>query len=289
MPNKAALVTVHGMGKTESNYATEFIGEIKKRLGSKSDGVYFGSIYYQNILQVNEDRVWNLVGGELGWKALRQFLLFGFADAAGLESNKEEDNSVYTQAQIATAKELFAARLGLGGNGPLVIIAQSLGGQVLSNYLWDAQHYKAPPDQTPVKFGVWLDPTKYAQAIANKNVLTPEEIAFLRGDSIRAVYTTGCNIPIFVAAHAVDQIIPINKPSGQFEWHNFYDKDDVLGWPLAQLSTKYAEIVKDHKINVSGGFLGWLFKSWNPLSHEQYWEDNDVLEPLVKLLEPLVS
>ena len=33
-----------------------------------------------------------------------------------------------------------------------------------------------------------------------------------------------------------------------------------------------------------GGFFGWLAASWNPLSHNQYWQDKDVISALILLL-----
>jgi hypothetical protein len=280
MPKTAALLTIHGMGRTERDYASDFFSEIQSLLEDKADRFHYESIYYQFILQENQDRVWQRVSHKLKWDELRKFLLFSFADAAGLETDKEDDVSPYTQAQVAIAKSLFGALSQIGANGPIVIIAQSLGGQVISNFLWDAQKYHANPQPNTVHAGFWRDPTMFASTVANKNNFTPDELKFLAGSSLRSLYTTGCNIPIFVAARARTEIEPIEKPNLQFEWHNFYDKDDVLGWPLAELSDKYKKLVVDHRINAGDGFFGWLIKSWNPLSHGQYWGDDEVLDPL---------
>ena len=110
--------------------------------------------------------------------------------------------------------------------------------------------------------------------------LTNDDIAFLRGDRLSTLITTGCNIPIFVAAHAQELIIPFNKPNAGFSWLNYYDKDDVLGWPLADLSEPYAALVSDIEVNVTGGFWGWLAASWNPLSHNLYWQDKQIQQAI---------
>ena len=283
---QAALITIHGMGRTERNYEQDLKREIRRRLGSRWSRLHFGKVYYQGILQPNEDRIWNRVAGRLSWDPLRKFLLFGFADAAGLEARKHLPDSVYTQAQIIIARVLFEARVALGGDKPVVIIAQSLGGQVLSNYLWDAQHQQANPGS--VDIGIWRNPQQFTQQIAGRNSLTADELRFLAGGSLRYFYTTGCNIPIFAAAHAGQQIIPIDKPRPDFEWHNYYDKDDVLGWPLQDLSNAYRLLVTDHRINAGQGFIGWLFKSWNPAAHGEYWGDDDVLDQLEDHLRALL-
>lgn len=63
-------------------------------------------------------------------------------------------------------------------------------------------------------------------------------LPFLRAETCMAWVTTGCNIPLFVAAHKTMNIKPIQPPNGSptFKWLNIYDPDDVLGWPLQPLS-----------------------------------------------------
>jgi hypothetical protein len=285
MPKKAAFITVHGMGKTDRNYNDEIVRELRQRLGAVSDDLHIGTVYYQDILQPNEDRVWDLVAHRVKWDKLRKFLLFGFADAAGLESDKDSRNSDYRKAQIVIAKELFLARVAMGDDGPVVILAHSLGCHVTSCYFWDAG--KAAHG-TPPGSGIWRDITDAQAEITGGRNLTADELGFLQGNSFRIFVTTGCNIPIFVAAHARTDILPI-RPNKKFEWHNYYDKDDVLGWPLADLSTDYGEVVVDHAVNAASGILGWLLKSWNPMSHTQYWGDDEVLDPLVARLRQLLS
>ena len=63
---------------------------------------------------------------------------------------------------------------------------------------------------------------------------------------------------------------------------------DLLGWPLAELSDNYATAVTDHSVNAGSGILGWIVKSWNPLSHGQYWGDDEVLDPLEAMLRTLL-
>ena len=145
------------------------------------------------------------------------------------------------------------------GNDPnkkVIIIAQSLGGQVISNYLWDASK----------NLNIFKDTTG-----TNAN-----ELKFLKLKSLQHFITTGCNIPLFVSG--LDTRKNFKKPNRNFKWDNYYDPDDVLGWPLNQLDPSYS-YVKDRDINAGG-----LFTSWNPLSHVKYWTDKDVLRPLVNVL-----
>ncbi|WP_166838431.1 hypothetical protein [Rheinheimera pleomorphica] len=282
--NSVALLSIHGMGETQPDYADALFSTLRQQLGPQAAKVFFHSVYYQDLLQYNEQRVWQAVASRLRWSKLRRFMLYGFADAAALEHRKEQPHSLYHYSQLKIARALYLAKQQLSAKGKLVLLAHSLGGHVLSCYLWDAQQAKAGSKPAA---GIWRDIKRYQAGISGDKLLTEDDIAFLRGDQLAALMTTGCNIPIFVAAHAMEQIVPFTKPNSGFIWHNYYDKDDVLGWPLADLSPPYAALVKDITINAGGGFFGWLAASWNPLSHNQYWRDKSVQQALLTLLHKL--
>ena len=64
---------------------------------------------------------------------------------------------------------------------------------------------------------------------------------------------------------------------------NFYDRDDVIGYPLKCLNDAYdRSVTDDRQVNV-----GNLLTMWNPASHVGYLQDGDVVGPvadgLVKL------
>ncbi|NRQ43542.1 hypothetical protein HRH59_13390 [Rheinheimera sp. YQF-2] len=281
---QVALVTIHGMGETEPDYAATLFQAVQHGLVQPAQ-LYCGTVYYQDLLQYNEQRVWQATGFRLRWSKLRRFMLFGFADAAALEHRKEQPHSLYHYSQLKIARALYLAKQRLTTDGKLVLLAHSLGCHVLSCYLWDAQQAKAGVKPAA---GIWRDIKRYQAGISGDTPLTDEDIAFLRGDRLAALLTTGCNIPIFVAAHAMEQIVPFNKPNNAFIWQNYYDKDDVLGWPLADLSPGYGQLVTDIEVNAGGGFFGWLAASWNPLSHNQYWQDKKVVTALNTQLAALL-
>lgn len=281
MKPKIALVTIHGMGDTKPDYAAALRTAVKKELGPNAQTLFSNSVYYQAILQTNEVRVWNLASNGLNWSALRKFILYGFADATGLEADKAGRDSVYTKAQVEIARTLYETYTNLESTGKVVVIAQSLGGQVFSNYMWDAHRPLA-------KVGMWQNVGAHAQTIAGKETLSSDEISFLRGDRLERLVTTGCNIPVFVAAHAQEAILPFPSPNARFSWHNYFDKNDVLGWPLAVLSEEYRKAVIDHVINARGHSLGGTLGSWTPMCHTNYWESDSVLQPLVAILRELL-
>lgn len=261
MAKEAVLIAVHGMGETKPAFSDDLVDELSKALGGvDSRRILFDTIYYQGILQPNQNALFKRMRRrELDWIKLRKFLLYGFSDAAGLERRAEQNNSPYERTQKAIMKTLDRAYEFTGGAKPTIVIAQSLGGQVISNYLWDAQ--RPNPEQ-----GVWKDggPT-------DEPVGSPKD-KYRRGRSIKFLYTTGCNIPIFVGGFAENQIKAIKTVSSGYSlrWKNYYDEDDPLGWSLKPLSPSYRDAVfRDYEINADGGFFGKLIKGWNPLS--QRW------------------
>lgn len=128
---------------------------------------------------------------------------------------------------------------------------------MMSNFIWDAQHDRGYPEGPA--FGSWSD--------------------FERMRTLTSFTTFGCNIPLFTLSYLQegdvracqfppDSLHPSLKRVAK--WLNFYDEDDVLGYPLKGLSDSYREAVtEDIRINVGG-----LFGFWNPVSHGGYDVDS---------------
>jgi hypothetical protein len=275
MPKTIALITIHGMGDTKKAYYADFYDEIKKSLGPVAwDKVIFKPLYYQDLLQFSQEAIFNRTRDQIDWMKLRKFLLYGFSDAASLEYKKHDKSNPYflTQSMIMNSMDDIFDEAG-GKEIPVVVIAQSLGCQVMSSYIWDADPAQLATD------GVWSEPL-------NDGVVagSPKD-RFRRMRSLQRFYTTGCNIPIFVSGQK--KIEAIKPPVPTFKWHNFFDEDDVLGWPLKPLSPSYDKLVNDISINAGGGVIGTIVKSWNPFSHEQYWTDNEVISHLASTIKQL--
>jgi len=103
--------------------------------------------------------------------------------------------------------------------------------------------------------------------------------------------TFGCNIPLFT--FAVDKPVPIRLPATRLparfkekaRWLNFYDPDDVLGWPLKPVSSAYARVVDaDIRLQVGGAVGGWT-----PAAHLLYWRDRRFARHVADFLVTFVS
>ncbi len=265
MPNQVALITIHGMGETPSHYHHAFVEHMRQALGSNQwNEVIFRSVYYQKDIQRNQQQIFSRMRPHIDWKKSRKFLLYAFSDAASLEHRKEQPNSAYSKAQQQIYHTLNDIYQQTSREIPVIFVAYSLGCQLLSNYIWDATPGNHPP------YGIWKD--QHANGGPQDN--------FTRLRSLQRLYTLGCNIPIFVAGN--DTITAIDKPNPDFQWINLYDDDDVLGWPLQPLSDSYQQRVLDIAINANSNLLNTLAHSWNPLSHMDYWTDNDVIEQVTQ-------
>ena len=257
-----ALITLHGMGPRKDGYYLGLEDGLKKRLGKEWTRISFQNIDYSPLLQDPQDELWEKIAttreNDVDSIKLRKFFLFGFGDAGSIEYSAHRDGKKYIEVQKEIQRALLEAYRDLEKDHtrPVVIIAQSLGCQVISNYLWDSQYEKFIFENTSGMDGNQLD--------------------FLKLKSLHNLFTTGCNIPLFISG--ISNRKCFKKPNSRFKWDNFYDADDVLGWPLRQLGSTF-KIVDDHPINAGG-----LFTSWNWASHGKYWTDQDVLRPLANVL-----
>jgi hypothetical protein len=281
MASKLALLIVHGMGDTRPDFHDELIVPLSLRLQSVWDRIAWRPVYYQPVLQRNERAIFERMRPQLRWEGLRELMLFGLSDAASLEHKKELAMSPYWQTQrliLRRLDELFDEIVGSSADDApqLAIVAQSLGCQVMSNYIWDAQQ--------PLAYaGVWSAPLDDGVPTDS-----PRD-RFRRMRSLQLLLTTGCNIPVFVAGHSAIEPIDGRKLAAGFRWINQFDPDDVLGWPLAQLSAAYAALVEDHAVNASGDTLLGRVRSLTPYSHTQYWSTEKVLDRIADEIKEMLE
>jgi hypothetical protein len=146
-------------------------------------------------------------------------------------------------------------------------MAHSLGCHMISNYIWDIQRVREADRE-------WI-----------------EELGpFERMQTLAGMITFGCNIPLFT--FACRRVVPIAFPAKELpkairdkaKWLNFFDPDDVLGFPLKPINKAYDTVVDaDIDINVGG-----IFTNWNPVSHNKYWEDKSMTKPVAQFLRTLL-
>lgn len=256
------VLIVHGMGVQEADFADGFIREMRKRvakLGVADDRIAWRAGWWADLVRDREDKLWRDLsrGHDLDYAKIRRFIISHFGDALAYQRVPTPGADVYTLLHGRIRAHLAALRTQMGGDRPIVVLAHSLGGTIVSNYTWDEQQH----------------PTAGASAV--------EQMRTLAG-----IVSFGSNIPLFTLG--LPEVVAIGFPGDMLppavaaaaKWLNFYDPDDVLGFPLKPLSPSYDAVVHaDTEINVGG-----LLASWNPLSHDQYWTDNDFTAPVSKFI-----
>ena len=244
---KVAVAVIHGMGHSDTHFADSFIDGVDDFLGSElSAHVEWIPLHWANLLEGRQERYLRRANraARLDWQQERDFVVHTLGDAVAYRKEPGYNNPTYDRVHAKIAlklKQAYALELGRR-NVPLIWVANSLGGYVMSNYIWDTMRDRPYPN----------------------------DAKFLLQETIRYVFTTGCTIPLFNFGHR--RVVPIQLPDNA-EWYNIYDRDDVLGWPLKPINRAYDEMVTaDVEVRI-GGFL----TGWNPLCHLGYWTDFDVI------------
>lgn len=281
MSKKLAVIFIHGMGETKRGYSNELVEQLSLMLPDSWEDIHFGEIYYQDIFQDNQSRLLDKYkrNDDIDWIKLRKFVLFGFSDAAGFERNSSYPNSPYELVQNRILDQIDAAYDEVGENGKVVLIAHSLGCHIISNYIWDVQSVEA-------KQGAWM----YGGFEDSPPGSGLDK--FRRLKTLKYLYFSGCNIPIFIAGLSQSKIksITASRKGYSYKWKNFYDPDDALGWPLKSLNNRNGDnsyktqVTEDNAINV-----GSLITMWNPLSHKAYWNDHEFLASLSDDIDSLIT
>lgn len=261
MQTKLGIFIVHGMGSQLPDFAVATIEKLTAKLSHA--GVDAGKLcwqtgYWADVIQPAEDKLWAEVSqnNDLSYVKLRQFIISALGDATAYQLVEGDQKGVYQAIHDRIHDDLLKLRASLGGDFPFLILAHSLGGHIMSNYIWDRQQ--------------GVDAATYGQT------------AFERMETLAGMVTFGCNIPLFTLAY--EKVVSIQFPPNTLpqnlkfaaKWNNYFDPDDVLGYPLKPLSPSYGRAVTaDVEVNVGG-----LLTAWNPMCHDAYWTDDDFLEPV---------
>lgn len=267
---KLSIVVIHGLGSQEPGYSTRLqflVSRQLERLEQDPGEVAWKEIYWGDVLERRErdylDRA--EATSRLDWDRTRAHVVRGFGDAAAYQYTGRP-TSAYVGIHDRIREHIRALYEDVLGSQPtpMVVLGHSLGSHIASSYIWDTQN-------------------TYDTGAAR------DADPFERMDWLAGMITFGSTIPLFTFAY--DPVRPIAFPGEALpdpvraaaNWLNFYDADDVLGYPLQPINADYDKLVQDHEINV-----GNVLKSWNPLSHNGYWKDRDFVRPVAGYLAELL-
>lgn len=269
MTQKIAVAVVHGIGRQAPKFAEEVNEAIQRHChGTCGTDVVIRPVYWAPAMQQKEDALWDRLtaGGTGNFKDLRRLMIDYVGDALAYQPTAY-DRKTYDDIHVEYARTLRTLAAEAGENAPLCIVAHSLGTVISSNFIYDLQKPELISDQVRAEMGD-----------------TPLE----RGETLNFLYTLGSPLALW-SLRFRNFGRPIAVPSPQLAdhypdlqsaWINYYDKDDLIGFPLRELNPAYKRAVSaDRQVNV-----GNLLTSWNPLSHTAYLDDQDVIRPIAESL-----
>ncbi|MCG8698566.1 MAG: hypothetical protein MI922_10970 [Bacteroidales bacterium] len=265
MNKKLGILIIRGSGDSGFKRQEKFFDKVFKKLeknGVNTDNIECEFVDWYEHLQNRQELIISRMenaGVKLKGKLVRNLILTNIGDLINYGGKPNLPNSNYE----ATHQLVYQAIQNLQGkletNAPLIIVASSMGTEIINNYIWDRQNATSP------------DPMG----------TTP----FERFESLVGFFNFGHNIPIFAASNNIDSLQPISFPPSTLDakflplavWENYYDKNDPMGYPVKLLNTNYQNsAIEDIGINA-----GSIFIRWNLLSHFGYWKSGKIRKRLV--------
>ena len=284
MPEKIAVAIVHGIGEQKPDFAEpmrkelleRFAGGIGKNTSQAEKEICFQPVYWADLMETKESELWRRLrsGGDLDFLSLREFMVHFAADAIAYQP-LPQNRDIYDDIHQRFAESLGKLAAAAGPRAPLVVISHSLGTVITSNYFYDLREGLASPEKGLIGAGV-------LPKIGNTELEAGKTLAWLftMGSPI-AIWSLRYENPDYGKPIAVPAPDLKNRyPNLRCGWVNIFDEDDVIGYPLKNLNDEYRNaILEDKRVNAGG-----LLSSWNPLSHNGYWTDDDVTKPIAAAL-----
>lgn len=263
MTQKIAVIIVHGLGTQKKDYADKFMNKLRETFsgasGISDDQLAMEAVHWADIFALREEDFirGSILPHRLRYRRLRQYVIHHLADAVAYQPVESEGQN-YEAVHRTISEALHRLSLSAGPSAPLCVISHSLGSVIASNFFYDLQCSSRG-------HRLVIDPT------------SPLE----RGELLTMFYTLGTTLPLWSMRYR-DFDKPIEVPALELkqyheqllgEWVNFYDRDDILAYPLKSINEAYDRTVRqDIQVNVGN----WL-TSWNPWSHSGYFDSPSIL------------
>ena len=265
---RLAIAVIHGLGSEDEFYSVELKHRIteeyvKAAEGRLEDELLFHEIYWGDLVkeELAEFRDKANYKGDLAYQNLRQIM----TDAQALSLLYRPGTEIYESInnRIKDGLRKFASHRRVNQDDtPLVILAHSYGGVMMSHYIKEMK-------QADSKLSNFESMKTLAGYITFGN---PMGLYSMQSAN------TDLGQPCNIVGEALEDDL-----KKRARWYNFYDKDDIVAYPLKGLSEDFDACVHgDFEINV-----GSAATSWNPACHTGYWEDKDFYRPVADFIGEL--
>lgn len=272
-----SVAVIHGMGThppprspdgSRPGFSAPLRWNVRDIIGHKrfDARVHWREIDWSDLIQPDQDALEARIGDvtRMGWT--RHFVLSYLGDAANFQ-HATKATSFYQRVHTRIRERLAALDQAAGGTGPLLIVAHSLGGHMISTWLWD-NNRDAHAGEAPVAAQPPID-------------------------RLRGLLTFGCNIPVFAFVHQNIKSIDARRfaTAGHLLptwWRNLYARADPLGYPLAPTGGGYTALAQDYPPQLTDTEIWPSLAPWvslTPLSHTAYWSSDRVARELVAMMD----
>lgn len=230
--------------------------EYKKKGGIRT--LVFKPIYWGEELQQQKEHLWETINqNDLNEDLIRKLMIYYLGDVIAYQP-LEREGCFYQKIKAKVMEGLRSLATQAGPDAPLCVIAHSLGTIIASDYFVNLQHNLSK---------------------------VPAPNSLEAGKTLQWFYTLGSPIAMYSLRYqklldpkgGIEQIsfgIPVKVSM----WKNFYDKNDLLAYPLAHLNVLYEACgVQDISVEASN-----LLTKWNTVSHTQYWSNKKIIDTIVR-------
>lgn len=274
MSKSIAVAIIHGTGRKEPDFADDIIDVLHEKFPAhlsteekNEANLVIEPIYWADLTRKREDEIWERVkeSGPMDNLELRRFIFNVTGDTLAYQPS-EGRRELYVDVHERMAVGFKNLVEKTGPEAPLCVLAHSMGTIVAHNFLYDMQNEEegtydqAKQSDTPLERSETL-----ALFVTCGSPLAIWRLRF--GDAYKAIDFPG---------QSVEEMYPNLQP----KWLNIYDKDDVLGYPISDLTEGYKELAEKGYLEDQQQNVGAFWKSWNPLSHKGYFRDKNSLEDL---------
>lgn len=263
---RLAVAIIHGIGSEKEFFSVELKHRIVQEYlkgdpdNRMEDDLLFHEIYWGDLVKDEHGELLKQLDyrNELTYQGVRNM----FVDfmRLGLSYRKGSGSGLYEaiHGRIKESLAKFATHRHVDTDStPMVLMAHSFGSVIMSDYIHDLANN-----------GADLSPFESFQTLAGI-------ITFASPLGVYSAHHDDFHGPMPKVGKALEDGL-----KDRVKWLNFYDKDDVVAYPLKNVSEDYNQAVdEDIEINV-----GSAATSWNPACHTGYWEDKDFYKPVAQYL-----
>jgi len=279
---KIGVVVIHGVSaRTSGNedttggltFSAHMARRVLRKLGNSADRVAWKEIVWSDILQDRQAAYFETIKDKTRADDPRAFVMAALSDAAAYRKTTDGSAAIYEQVHARVELAMRSLEDEIGPSGHVLILAHSLGAHIMSNYIYDQQKFVHRNGQS-----------RFSSPLQNMQ-------------TVAGIMTFGCNIPIFLFAFPPHDITPIDFPGSALPeeaqiktwWQNFYDKQDILAYPMGSAAPQYSDMVVARALRDVPIHLGHpQGATWDPLSHGSYWEDAELISPVAHYIDKML-